>query len=302
MSDLMSNFSGPGVRGSQFMARQRIDAKVNVPRLFAVIDGDPSLVGAGVVYIDADYNVVVLREFQPICSTLPKRIVLRELKRYLTPEQFTEQLQNSPRESKVFKEAFSTTAACIGAVIGWSVVFSGTIAAPFTAGTSLVLTYIGGAAVAASAAQCGFGMLRTVREVTNPAANDEMDESQWYQVVSPMLDAVALMGVAASGLTTVRYLLARRASTGSSWWQLRQTLSRQQRKALTDELLSIKHPSLTANQLKLQQAAGGLTKRYTPTQISHATQTLFKDCWGMGLGLVGSSSMQSIAIGLYEEF
>ncbi len=60
---------------SQFMARQRIESQINLPRLFAAIDADPGIVGAGVVYIDAEFNVVTLREFKPICSIRPKRII-----------------------------------------------------------------------------------------------------------------------------------------------------------------------------------------------------------------------------------
>ena len=51
---------------SQFMARQRIESQINLPRLFAAIDADPGFVDAGVVYIDAEFNVVTLREFKPI--------------------------------------------------------------------------------------------------------------------------------------------------------------------------------------------------------------------------------------------
>src|SRR5690606_13931948 len=220
---------------------------------------------------DANYNVITLREFQPICSIKPKRVILREINKYQTPAQYTEQLQNNPRESRVIKEAVNTTLSCAGGVLGWFVVFSGTIAAPFSGGTSLVLTYIGGAAATASSIQCGIGVMRTVRETTNPAANDALDENEWYQAASRVLDGVSLLGVGASGLTTLKYLQVHKAATGRSWLELSKTLSRQQRKALTTELLSIKHPALTAKQLKLEQAAGTLAKRYTPTQISHAT-------------------------------
>jgi len=286
---------------SQFLARQRIQARINLPQMFAAIDADPRIVGAGVVYIDAEYNIVTLREFQPICSIRPKRVILREIKKYQTPDQYTQQLQHNPRESRVVKEAVNTTLSCAGAVIGWFVVFSGTIAAPFSGGTSLVLTYIGGAAATASSIQCGIGVMRTVREVTNPAANDALDENQWYQAASMVLDGVSLLGVGASGLSTLKYLQVHKAATGRSWLELSKSLSRQQRKALTDELLSIKHPSLTAKQIKLQQAAGTMTKRYTPTEISHATQTLMRDSLGATFGLAGSATVQSIAVGLYEE-
>ncbi|MFK3774379.1 NAD synthetase [Pseudomonas xanthosomatis] len=299
MTDLLVNSLA---NSSQFLARQRIQARINLPQMFAAIDADPRIVGAGVVYIDAEYNVITLREFQPICSIRPKRVILREIKKYQTPAQYTEQLQTNPRESRVVKEAVNTTLSCAGAVIGWFVVFSGTIAAPFSAGTSLVLTYVGGAAATASSIQCGIGIMRTVREVTNPAANDALDNSQWYQTASLVLDGVSLLGVGASGLTTLKYLQVHKASTGRSWLELTKSLSRQQRKALTDELLSIKHPSLTAKQLKLEQAAGNLTKRYTPAQINHATQTLLRDSLGATLGFAGSGSVQSIAVGLYEEF
>jgi hypothetical protein len=229
-------------------------------------------------------------------------VILREINKYQTPAQYTEQLQNNPRESRVVKEAINTSLSCAGAFIGWWVVFSGTIAAPFTAGTSLVLTYVGGTAAAASTAQCAIGVIRTVREVTNPAANDALDENQWYQAASKVLDGASLLGVGASGLTTLKYLQVHKAATGRSWLELTRSLSRQQRKALTDELLSIKHPSLTPKQLKLQQAAGTMTKRYTPTQINHATQTLLRDSLGATFGLAGSATVQSIAVGLYEEF
>lgn len=286
---------------SQFLARQRIQSRINLPQMFAAIDADPRIVGAGVVYIDGDFNVITLREFQPLCSIKPKRVILREIKKYQTPAQYTEQLQNNPRESRVVKEAINTTLSCASAFIGWWVVFSGTIAAPFTAGTSLVLTYVAGAAATASSAQCAIGGIRTVREMADPAANDAMDENQWYQAASMVLDGVSLLGVGASGLTTLKYLQVHKASTGRSWFELTKSLSRQQRKALTDELLSIKHPSLTPKQLKLQQAAGTMIKRYTPTQINHATQTLLRDSLGATLGLSGSATVQSIAVGLYEE-
>ncbi|UVL24093.1 NAD synthetase [Pseudomonas donghuensis] len=298
MSELLSRLdSNP----SQFFARQRIESRINLPKLFAAIDADPGIVGAGVVYIDADYNVVTLREFQPICSVLPKRVILREAPKYQAPAQFMHQLQNNPRESRVVKEAVNTTLSCTGAVLGWIVLFSGSIAVPFTGGTSLALSYVGGAAALASSGQCIVGIARTYNEINNPSDNDEMDQNVWFQAVMPVLDAVSLLGVGASGLNTVKYLQVRKAATGSSWYELTKTLSRQQRKSLTKELLLIKHPSLTAKQLKLKQSVGELVKRYTPTEFKHATQTLIKDSLGAATGLAGSNTVQTIAVGLYEE-
>ncbi|MDF0729333.1 NAD synthetase [Pseudomonas entomophila] len=286
---------------SQFLARQRLQARIDQQKLFKAIDADPGIVGAGVVYIDADYNVIVLREFQPICSIKPKRIILREAPRYTSPEQFMSQVQTNPRESRLVKEAVNTTLSCAGAIIGWVVMFSGTVAVPFSGGTSAVLTVAGYAAATAGTAQCFIGIARTMNEANDPSANDAMDQEAWYKAASPVLDAVSLLGVGASGLSTLRLLQVRKAATGSSWYELTRSLSRQQRKALTKELLLIKHPSLTAKQLKLRQSAGEMVKRYSPTQIQHATQTLMKDALGATIGFAGSGTVQNIAVGLYEE-
>ncbi|MNH46321.1 hypothetical protein D3C79_1090550 [compost metagenome] len=53
--------------------------------------------------------------------------------------------------------------------------------------------------------------------------------------------------------------------------------------------------------MKLKQSAGELVKRYTPTEFKHATQTLIKDSLGAATGLAGSNTVQTIAVGLYEE-
>jgi hypothetical protein len=286
---------------SQLLARRQIESRINVARLYAAVDADPGIVGAGVVYIDADYNVVTLREFTPICSIQPKRLILREAKRYIAPAQFVQEVQDNPRESRLLKEAIGTTLSCTGAILGWIVVFSGTVAVPFTAGASMVVAGIGLAATTASTAQCFVGGIRTSNEINNPAANDALDNAEWYQNVSLVLDAVSLLGVGASGLTTLKFLQARKAATGRSWYESTKGLSRQQRKALTDELLSLKHPQLTSKVLKLQQQSGLLPKRYTPTQLQHATRTQIQDAVGGAIGFVGSSTVQSIAVGLYEE-
>lgn len=299
MTDLLANPLGST---SQYLARQRIEGLLDKQKLCAAVDADPGIVGAGVVFIDCKYNVVQLREFRPVCSFRPKRLILREVNRYVTPAQFSEQLQNNPRESKVLKEAANMTLACTGAFISWWVVLSGTIAVPFTAGASGVLTAISYAAAVSSTAQCINGVARTTLEIKAPEWNDKLDSNEFYTAASNVLDYVALMGVAVSGLTTVKYLQAYKASTGRSWYELTKSLSRQQRKALATELQSIQNPALTPKLLKLEQAAGNLPKRFTPTEISNATKTLVRDSLGAVLGLAGSGTVQqSIAIGLYEE-
>lgn len=289
---------------SQFMARQRIESLINLPRLFAAIDADPGVVGAGVVYIDADFNVVTLREFQPICSIAPKRLILREAQKYIAPTQFAQQVQDNPRESRLVGEAVNTTLSCAGAVIGWIVVLSGSVAVPFSAGASSVVVALGYTAAAASSVQCFASGYRTVNEVRNPVRNDQLDSEEWYQYTMIALDAASLVGVGSSALATVKLVRLNKASTGKSVREVLRGLNRQERAKLTKELLSINDPRLTSKMIKLKQLSGELPKRFTPTEVKHATVTQIKDALGAAIGFTGSAvsgNVRTIAIGLYEE-
>ncbi|MBH3368400.1 NAD synthetase [Pseudomonas carnis] len=289
---------------SQFMARQRIESLINLPRLFAAIDADPAIVGAGVVYIDADFNVVTLREFQPICSIAPKRLILREAQKYIAPTQFAQQVQDNPRESRLVGEAVNTTLSCAGAVIGWIVVLSGSVAVPFSAGASSVVVALGYTAAAASSVQCFASGYRTVNEIRNPARNDQLDSEEWYQYTMIALDAASLVGVGSSALATVKLVRLNTASTGKSVREVLRGLNRQERAKLTKELLSINDPRLTSKMIKLKQLSGELPKRFTPTEVKHATVTQIKDALGAAIGFTGSAvsgNVRTIAIGLYEE-
>ncbi|WP_055128701.1 hypothetical protein [Pseudomonas mediterranea] len=290
---------------SQFMARQRIESQINLPRLFAAIDADPGIVGAGVVYIDAEFNVVTLREFKPICSIKPKRIILREAQKYITPEQFAQQVQSNPRESRLVMEAVNTTLSCAGALISWSVIASGTLLIPFSAGASGVMVAVAWTAAGASSLQCVNGLARTTLEVAKPEVNDWLDSEGWYQNVSIGLDAASLVGVGASALTTIKLVRVAKASTGKTMREVLRGLNRQERAKLTKELLSINDPRLTSKMLKLKQLAGSLPKRYTTAELRHGTITQIKDSLGAAIGLTGSAlsgNVKTIAIGLYEEF
>ena len=68
--------------------RERIEGSIDLGRLFAAIDADPAIAGAGVVYLDDQLWPVTLREFQPICSVAPKKVILREAPSYIGRVEF----------------------------------------------------------------------------------------------------------------------------------------------------------------------------------------------------------------------
>ncbi|CAM3897225.1 NAD synthetase [Ectopseudomonas alcaliphila] len=286
---------------SQIMARQRIEAMIDLRKLYTAIDADPAISGAGVVYIDANFNVVTLREFTPICSIRPKRIIIREAQRNVSPQQFVQQVQSNPRESRLVAESVNTSLACAGAVLGWIAIIGGTAIVPFTGGASLVITAIGVSAAAAGTAQCGIGTMRVINEINDPTRNDELDSEEWYQNMSRALDVVSLAGVGATGATIVRVMNMRRAMTGRSWHQSLRGLSRQERRRLTSEILENRNPALTPALRKALQRSGELPKRFTTSEISSSLAINIRDALSVGIGLLGSNMVQTYAIGLYEE-
>lgn len=107
-----------------------------------------------------------------------------------------------------------------------------------------------------------------------------------------------------SALATVKLVRLNKASTGKSVREVLRGLNRQERAKLTKELLSINDPRLTSKMIKLKQLSGELPKRFTPTEVKHATVTQIKDALGAAIGFTGSAvsgNVRTIAIGLYEE-
>lgn len=284
--------------------RQRIEGSIDLRRLFSVIDSDPALIGAGVVYIDEVFNVVVLREFQAICSVQPIKVVLREAPRHVGPVEFKRMLEHEPRESKLVAEALGTAVTCGGAVLSWIVVTSGVMLMPFTAGTSVVITFIGQAALAASITQCIVGLGRTSVEAFAPQYLDQLDNEAWYQAVDATLDAIASLGVATSAWTTIKTVNTATKVTSKPLRQVLKGLNRQERAKLNDELLRLQDPRLTLKLLKVKQANRVLPKRISATEMQLATVNHIRDALAATLGFASSSmpgNIKTLAIGIYEE-
>lgn len=274
-------------------ARDRIESAVDLRQLFSVIDSDPAIVGAGVVFIDSDFNVVTLREFQPICSVAVKRVILREAPTYMSAQEFARETDSNPRESKLIFEIFTTGLACVGAYLSLQVVYGGVIAAPVTAGSSLVISVAGGVSAAASGLQCGVGVLRVAAEFLNPEGLDRIDSEDWYKSVTSMLDGITLAAAVGSIFITVRYVIATRAATGKLFPQILRELSYRERALLSAELHMyrkevLKFPSV-----------------YTDVQIRQQTLVQLKDSVAAGFSIGGSllsGQLKPLVVGVYGEF
>ena len=293
-----------GFPSAHLTTRQWVESSIDLRKLFAAIDGDPAIVGAGVVYLDAQLRVIVLREFQPICSVVPKKVILREAPSYVGRVEFARRLVNEPREADVTFEAVNAGFACGSAVISWFVILGGAALSPFTFGATGVVAAIGYSSAIASSVQCVIGARRTYNEMTDPARNDALDSEQWYQAVTAGLDTVSLLGAGNTAMSTVRFVSMLKKTTGRNTHQVLKGLNRQERSKLTRELLSINHPEISRKMIRLRQAAGELPKRYTVAEIKRGTIVQVVDALGAISSIAGSvrsGNMRTIAVGLYEE-
>ena len=293
-----------GFLSSNYMTRQWLENSIDLRKLFAAIDADPAIVGAGVVYLDAQLRIVVLREFQPICSIAPKNVILREAPSYVGRVEFARQLANEPRDSQVAFEAVNTGLACTSAVISWLVIAGGLGLSPFTFGTTGVAAAISVVGASASTAQCWIGIRRTRNEINDPALNDAMDSDQWHQALMAGLDAASLLSAGTAAMSTIRLVNTLKKTTGKNTHQVLKGLNRQERVKLTKELLSINHPEMTRKMIKLKQLAGDMPKRYTSAEVRNGTILQMLDALGAALGVAGSvrsGNIRIIAVGLYED-
>ena len=300
------DFLQSGVSTAHTTTRQRLTSLLDLPALYRTIDADPAIVGAGVVHIGSDYQVTVLREFVPLCSIRPKRVILREVAgQLMTADEYAKLAANSPRESQLWKEASGAAFSCAGAVIGIFVANAGVATAPLSAGASLAVTYIAYTAAAASSLQCANGLWRTYKELTNPAENDYYDSLSWYQTMTLALDGISLVGAGSTTFSTVKTVMTTKTTTGRDLKDILRRMSRQERAQLTNEVLRLQNIRRPREMIRLMQLAGKLPKRFSNAQIRRDIFIQLADQVGAAFAVTGSGisgNLNHVVIAIYEEF
>ena len=288
-------------------AEQRIHSFVNVDTLGRQIDKistpGSSLEGAGIFFIDANYNIVKLREFNTQCRRSPIYLVLKEPEAAKSELMYAAELSTRERESKLVVEASTTLVTCAAAVLSWIVVLGAGAAAPISGGTSTAVSYFAAGAALAGGAQCVNGIFRAGMEVVDPERLDYLDSDAWYTHASNALDVISLAGAGAATYSAIRAAQALKASSGKSYRQALAGLNRQERKRLTEEIIRRNHPGVSSRVLKAMVRSGGYPTRYTTRQINQTLRNQIKNSVAASLSFYGSATagtVRSLAVGIYE--
>lgn len=188
-------------------------------------------------------------------------------------------------------DAVGATASC-GATAYWaSTTVSSATAAPFTAGSSAVITGLAAAGTAASMIQCGDSIVRLRNHVVDPALNQERDADPNYRRFMFAVDVVSVAGSVASlikaGGAAVR--LARSASR--PWYRFYQPLNRAARRRLTKDLNMRAIGAASGRQYKRLLKAGEIARKtYRQSEITLAIRRELINSITSGLSLVQSGA------------
>lgn len=263
------------------------------------VDRDPQLRGVRVVYFDG-YGVTILRDGPPYCAPGLLAIVIRD------DTGGDDVVLRSPvaaqtRDGKALFEILGAGLSCSSAVLGWVVAAGSAGAAPVTGGTSVFLTYLSIGAATASSIQCVNAVARVGAEFWAPEQLDILDKELWYQRTNTVLDGISLVGAAASTAVTLRMALRLRTATGKTMITVLKGLSRQERRALAEEVVRIENPGISNQELKALVRAGLYPKRFTGLQVSQAVRNQLKDALGAAITFTGSATsglVRQFAVGL----
>ena len=161
---------------------------------------------------------------------------------------------------------------------------------PLTGGGSAALMLVTYGAAAATTAQCGNSLLRTLDVGANKGQWTEwLDSNDYYLWTGGMLDAVSLLGVAAAGGLTIRAILAIRKASNRGFIEIVKGMTRAERKRLTQELIRLQHPGISNSAMKALVRAGTFPSRFAATEVSEALFRQLRDAISATLSFTSSA-------------
>jgi hypothetical protein len=128
--------------------------------------------------------------------------------------------------------------------------------------------------------------------------NIDLDDTNWYPAASAVMDAIGLAGVAISAGGTIKVILMLKRSTGKSMLTVLKGLSRQERKALTKELLGSNNQNINNVAMKEFMSVkklAAMPRRVDNTAINAGIRRQLFEAVGATLNVVGSATSGLIA-------
>lgn len=187
-------------------------------------------------------------------------------------------------------EITSTGFACGAMIVTLVMAFGAGAAVPFTAGGSGVIAAISLSGTLATGAQCMIGAGRLLA-IHNDHGSDVawLDSQDWYVATTTVLDVISLAaaGTALRGtLETYKLMKAASSSKVTAWFQ---SLSRAERKRITEEIIKAQNPGISSAGVKAAIRAGVYPKRFPSESLQKSLQRELMSAVNNASAFVGSS-------------
>lgn len=279
--------------------------------LLRAVDRIQGFHGVRVVYFDG-IKLHELRPHPPICQENAVTVLLKKVSPVEQVRIVNPAPRDKPKQDLFYQELLSSSLSCGAAALSWVAVAGSSAAIPVSGGASSVITVLAYGAAGVSSVQCINSAVRFYNETDfgSSEVNQWLDSQLWYTNTMTSLDAISVLGAAASMGATLRMVLNLRLS-GASVSTALKGLPRNTRKRLTEDLIRAQNSGISNGALKALIAAGKYPKRFGRIEITNSVRLQLKDAFGASLSFSGSalggvirepSAVPKVAIAIFEEF
>ncbi|CAI2153976.1 Uncharacterised protein [Serratia ficaria] len=270
---------------------QELYRDINLQALQDALDCNIAFHGVGIIFSDGQNSFLVRPTQHTGYSTSSQvtHVVITKTAAHTSRTAATNTMSEALTKPSVSKELSSAALSCGTLLVSVFLLASGSVAVPFTGGTSSAIAYLGYAGMAASALQCGNGLYR-VNKLYDGKGDElaQLDSEQWYVATSTILDVISLASAgAALKEAAMTYRAMRRISTRKAAEWLK-SMPRSERKRLTENIIRAENPGISNQVLKQMVKTGLYPKRYPTEAIQNGLRQQLQSALNNSMAFVGS--------------
>lgn len=228
----------------------------------------------GIIYSDglAQWLVRPSRRYASSNQSNVSHVVITKVNA-TTPQVATKSLTDTLSKPSLANEITSTAMSCGAAVVTGILALTSTMSVPLTAGATGVIAGVITAGTVATTFQCviGIGRLVTISE-GNEDTVAWLDTQDWYVATTTALDVVSLAGAGAGLKSTIETYKLMKSTSSSGVLKWLKTLSRSERKRITQEIIRAQNPGISNGGIKAAIQMGGYPKRFPTEAIQKSLQ------------------------------
>ncbi|WP_039056242.1 hypothetical protein [Enterobacter sp. Bisph1] len=230
---------------------------------------------AGIIYSDGAQQWLVRpsRNIATEHQSTVSHVIVTRINSQPSAYNATRALNNTIQTPSLANEITSTAISCGAAVVTGVLAIGAGVAVPLTAGASGVVAAIITAGTLATVAQCVIGLSRITLIATD---HDDvvtwLDSESWYMTTSTALDLISLAGAGVGLKSTIETYKLMKASTSSNVITWLKSLSRAERRRITEEIIRAQNPGISNTGMKAAMRAGFYPKRYPSDALQRALQ------------------------------